>query len=90
MPKGKQQPAEPQVVTSQIVKTFYTISRRPGECILCRHFLSTDGKMTTEFTPWLSGASLEEVRGALHKRVNGLTNMGRQPDDAPTIVETWY
>jgi hypothetical protein len=91
MPKGSgHAPAS----ANPIVMTFYTITERPDdapdEYILRRHFLVRGGQLYTEFPPFLRGKSLEEVRAALHRKVTGLTNMGRQPDDAPAIVETWF
>jgi hypothetical protein len=81
-------PAEPRIQT-----TLYTIVCDPtdptGDFIVRRHFLVTGGQMITEFTPYLRGATADEVRTALRAKVPGLVSMGRQPDDHPNILETW-
>lgn len=38
---------------------------------------------------WARGETLEECREALCRKTPGLTCIGRQPQDDPTIVEVW-
>lgn len=66
---------------------MYTVYNTPSGKIAVRRFWITTAGAKPEPDPWLVCADLTMARAALERL--GLVPMDRDPDDDPSIVETW-